>query len=334
MSARRDDGLVVRPAVAADLPAVLDLLGASLGRDDDERYDALYRWKHEENPFGASPAWVADDGGRLAGVRVLMRWEFDTPIGRRRAVRAVDTATHPDYQGRGLFTRLTLHALDELRAEGVDFVFNTPNDQSRPGYLKMGWQVVGRLPAAAVPTGWRGALRMPAARVAAERWSLPTTVGEPAAGVLADTAAVADLLAACPGAGGLATARSPEFLRWRYGTPLLDYRVLVAPGGVRHGLLLFRLRRRGPAREAVLADVLVPGDDARARRRLVGALRRSVDADYVMGLAPPSRALADRMVPLPARAGPILTWRRVAAAADAPPARAEWRVTLGDIELF
>ncbi len=65
-----------------------------------------------------------------------------------RAVRAVDTATDPDYQGQGLFTALTMHGLDEVRADGVDFVFNTPNDQSRPGYLKMGWQTVGELPVA------------------------------------------------------------------------------------------------------------------------------------------------------------------------------------------
>ena len=36
-----------------------------------------------------------------------------------RAVRAVDTATHPDHQGRGVFTALTEHALDGLRDDGV-----------------------------------------------------------------------------------------------------------------------------------------------------------------------------------------------------------------------
>ena len=73
-----------------------------------------------------------------------MRWEFQRGDEVFRCVRAVDTATHPDYQGRGLFTRLTKAALPELVADGVKFVFNTPNDQSRPGYLKMGWQAVGR----------------------------------------------------------------------------------------------------------------------------------------------------------------------------------------------
>ena len=330
----RDDGIVAREARPDDLGAILGLLRDSLGREDDVRYEALYRWKHEENPFGRSPAWVAVDGARLAGVRVLLRWEFDEGGATRRAVRAVDTATHPDYQGRGLFTRLTMHALDALRAEGVEFVFNTPNDQSRPGYLKMGWHVVGRLPAAARPTGIAGVRRMAAARVAADRWSLTTTVGEPARDVLDDTAAVEDLLASQPASSVLATRRSVEFLRWRYGTPLLGYRALVAPSGVADGLLIFRLRRRGPAREAVLADVLVAGADARARRALVRSLIRSVDADYVMAISSRREAIGQRLVPMPSGAGPVLTWRPLATARAQPPAIADWAVSLGDIELF
>ena len=43
----------------------------------------------------------------------------------------------------GLFQNLSLRAADDVKSEGVDFVFNTPNDQSRPGYIKMGWQLVG-----------------------------------------------------------------------------------------------------------------------------------------------------------------------------------------------
>ena len=151
--------LQVRRTTGADREAVLRLLARSLGREADPRYEALFAWKHEENAFGPSPAWVAVDGDRLAGFRVLMRWEFVEQGRVVHAVRAVDTATDPDYQGRGIFTQLALHALDELRPE-TDFVFNTPNDQSRPGYLKMGWQVVGRLPTAVRPTGLRGIPRI------------------------------------------------------------------------------------------------------------------------------------------------------------------------------
>jgi GNAT superfamily N-acetyltransferase len=92
----------------------------------------------------------------------------------------------PDYQGRGIFTRLTLHAIDELAREGVAFVFNTPNDQSRPGYLKMGWEVVGQLPTLVRPTRWRSLARIAQARVPAERWSTPSGAGVDALTVLED----------------------------------------------------------------------------------------------------------------------------------------------------
>jgi GNAT superfamily N-acetyltransferase len=115
-----------------DRPAILALLTKSLGWHDDPRYQALFEWKHDQNPFGRSPMWVACDGDRVVALRVFMRWQFRRGNETLRAVRAVDTATDPEYQGKGLFTALTLHGLDELRADGVDFVFNTPNAQSLP----------------------------------------------------------------------------------------------------------------------------------------------------------------------------------------------------------
>ncbi len=60
-----------------------------------------------------------------------------------RAVRAVDTATHPDHQGRGIFSTLT-PTRSRRCGSRADLVFNTPNEKSLPGYLKMGWQIVGQ----------------------------------------------------------------------------------------------------------------------------------------------------------------------------------------------
>ena len=72
-----------------------------------------------------------------------------------------------------------MHAIDEVRADGVDFVFNTPNDKSRPGYLKMGWREVGRLPVAVRPVGVGGVRSVARARVAASHWPVPIDVGVP-----------------------------------------------------------------------------------------------------------------------------------------------------------
>jgi L-malate glycosyltransferase len=67
-----------------DRPAILALLTKSLGWHDDPRYQALFEWKHDQNPFGPSPMWVATDGDRVVGLRVFMRWQFRR--GGRRCV--------------------------------------------------------------------------------------------------------------------------------------------------------------------------------------------------------------------------------------------------------
>ena len=314
-----------------DEAAVLALLQASLGWVPDDQYARFFAWKHHDNAFGRSPAWVALDGDRIVGFRIFLRWEYLRDGRVVRAVRAVDTATHPDAQGRGIFSKLTRHALEQVRAEGVDFVFNTPNDQSRPGYLKMGWQPVARLPVLVTPRSLPALVKIARARVPADKWSQATGAGRAAPEVFADRDAVAQLLDACraPG-GGLRTNRTPEFLAWRYGFAPLAYRVLLAGDRLADGCVVFRLRRRGAAVEAAICDVLVPP----ARRSSTGALLRGVlrasRADYAIriGGTEVPRAMS---LPLPGQ-GPTLVWRAVCD--DVMPPAPDWHVTLGDIELF
>ena len=184
----------VRRYEPTDEAVVLDLLGASLGWQPDDLHARLFAWKHHENAFGVSPAWVATVGDRVVGFRTFMRWEFVVDGQPVKAVRAVDTATHPDHRGRGVFGGLTQHALDALRDDGVAFVFNTPNERSRPGYLAMGWRPVRRLPVLARPRSLPALGRIARARTAADKWSIPSTVGVPAAEAFADAAAVEALL--------------------------------------------------------------------------------------------------------------------------------------------
>lgn len=325
--------LDVRRASDDDLPAVLDLLQASLGWVPDDAYARFFAWKHHESPAGPSPAWVAVDaaaGDRIVGFRTFSRWEFERGDETVSAVRAVDTATHPDYQGRGIFSQLTRQALGELAAEGVAFVFNTPNDRSRPGYLKMGWQLVERLPVAATLRSPLALARLARARMPADKWSEPTAVGVPVGEVLADEAAVSDLLAAArDGDRVLRTRRTPEHLAWRYGFGPLHYRAMVAPGGVADGMVLFRLRRRGPAIEAAVCEQIAPAGDSRTAAALVRRLLRETGADHAVQIG---RARLPRgRLPVPGQ-GPTLVWRAVTE--TTMPTADQWDLALGDIELF
>jgi GNAT superfamily N-acetyltransferase len=320
----------VRRAIDADRAAVLDLLADSLGWDRDDTFADFFRWKHEENPFGRSPAWVAVEHDTVVGFRTFLRWEFDHPDGRtRRGVRAVDTATSPEQQGRGIFRRLTLTAVDELTAEGVDFVFNTPNAQSRPGYLRMGWSTVGRLPVVARLGGIASVSRMRASRVPAERWPVATSAGAVASELLAHPR-VHDLLATVGPAAGLRTARTPAYLRWRYGLAGLGYRAIAMGDDPAAGLAIFRVRRRGGATEAGISDVIVPLGADGTRRRLLTLVARETGADYAIRVGRP--LLRAGYVPFP-RQGPILTWRPLADRTPAP-SLGDLDLSLGDVELL
>lgn len=310
-----EQGLLSRPATQEDVPAIIELAQRSLGWAGDERDRAFFEWKHFQNPFGLSPGWATFDDERLVAFRTLLRWELRDERGHRlRLVRAVDTATDPEYQGRGLFRRLTMDAVEALRAEGIDGIFNTPNDQSRPGYLKMGWSVLGRPALAVRPASLTAASRLLGARVPADKWSLPLSIGAPVADVLdqlGDRAARRQ--------HGWATDRSPAFLAWRYGFAPLNYRALEVAGGY----AIVRVRRRGPLVEVALVEWLSDEVDPAA----VGKVVRQV-GDYGVAIGLGTR---HGLLPVP-RQGPIVTWRPLAN--PDPPKLRELRFSLGDLELF
>lgn len=138
--------MIIRSAEDSDRKQIIDLLRASLGESTIPKSEELWSWKHEQNPFGSSYVLVAEQDGELIGVRAFMKWQFQRRGKLYKVLRAVDTVTHPAHKGKGIFKKLTLQLADRCKADGYHFIFNTPNDQSLPGYLKMGWMKQARMP--------------------------------------------------------------------------------------------------------------------------------------------------------------------------------------------
>ncbi len=324
------DSFEIRPATADDTSAILELLAQSLGWANTPQFREFYAWKHDENPFGASARWVAVEDGRVIGFRAFLRWELEHDGRRLRAVRAVDTATALDAQGRGVFRQLTLSGIDALERDGVDLVFNTPNDRSGRGYLSMGWQEVGRVPRGVRPRSVVGAARLLTARGGeAPRWSEPTNIGVDASDALAEPAAIVALLDSRAPGGALRTVLSIDYLRWRYAGRI-PARIVTHPDGAQHGVAFVRVRRRGRARIAVLGDVLAPKGDTSRERAIVRRVAAEVDADGIAALGRIVRA-RDWFLPLGGR-GPRLVTR--ALRFQPPTALEGWDVGYGDLELL
>lgn len=121
-----------------DLVQIIPLIRKNL---DSTYTQSSFRWKHLENPFGKSYGFLALDGEKIIGLRMFMYWEFkniseNTTL---RAIRPVDTVVDENHRGKGLFKKLTLQGLNDCKGK-YDLIFNTPNENSLPGYLKMGWK--------------------------------------------------------------------------------------------------------------------------------------------------------------------------------------------------
>ena len=324
---------VIRAATDADVEAMVELMRDALGEGRIPRTTEFFRWKHLANPFGRSPILVAEADGRLVGLRAFLRWTFARGSERFRAVRPVDTVTHRDFRGRGIFRKLTETLLEETRGD-APVVFNTPNDKSMPGYLKMGWSTVGRVPLWIAPRiglassvlglGAKGPLELP-------EGSIDAVVSAPG---------FETILAEDDGrrVGRLHTARTAEYVRWRYeAIPGFDYRAR-ADG---RAAVFFTARDRSGRRELTFVDVLMESSPAgaRASRRLIAGVLRDAGCDYAATAAPAcpweAAALASAgFLPAP-RVGPWLTSR---ANGDGAPAdlleRSAWACTIGDLELF
>jgi GNAT superfamily N-acetyltransferase len=339
----KDETVLIRPYGPEDEEPVLDLLRLSLGAGPGgERSREFFRWKHYDNPFGRSFMLVAEVDDTIVGLRAFMRWRFLSGSREFTAVRAVDTATHPHYQGRGIFSRLTQTALQNLDGE-IDFVFNTPNEMSLPGYLKMGWRTVGKVP---VSIRVRRPVRI--VRAILSRRSKTTPTGAPpeieaerASEALDDVQSLHQLLeGSVLSKDRFTTPRTAAYLKWRYGqAPLLDYRaVREFRDGRLVGIALFRVRPRGATWETMVADLIVPPPDRKTARRLLLRVAQAASVDHVTCHFPSGwvQAIAARQAGyFRAPVGLRLISKPLRNNLNPDPLNlGSWALTLGDLEVF
>jgi len=303
-----------------DLPAVLDLLRDSLGETASlKRTPDLFAWKHMNNPFGRSIMLVSHDGPTITGFRAFMKWELQTPDGRVvRCVRAVDTATHPDYRRMGIFRELTLAAIDAATHDGVHMVFNTPNPRSGAGYLKMGWSEVGTLTPMASPA--KGLLR---------RGGDPDELPDPA-DFVDPVVAVGPRMIPDRAPLGLRTPRSEDYHAWRF-TSHPTARYVQVDGD--DATAIARLAFRGTRKELLISDVYGDG-----MRQAIGRCRAVANTSYIgafFSKGTPERSAATRagLVPVP-RTGLTLMVRPLRELGINVTKLSTWDLSLSDLELL
>lgn len=102
-----------------------------------------YRWKHLDGPWGPSRGWVAIDGGEVVGTRLFVPWRLRSAAGEHACSRAMDGATVPRAQRRGIFSALIQREMEELsRSQEWHCVYSTSVPASREAYRGLGWTIL------------------------------------------------------------------------------------------------------------------------------------------------------------------------------------------------
>jgi L-amino acid N-acyltransferase YncA len=154
-------GFTLRPATAADLPAIVEIYNATIpGRmvtADTEPVTVASRepWFQAHNPQ-TRPLWVLGDDS--AGGRVCAWLSFNSFYGRPAYNPTAEVSLYValDYRCRGLGKALVKTAIAEAPDCGVDTLLGfiwAHNEPSRRLFARHGFEEWGRLPRVAVLDG-------------------------------------------------------------------------------------------------------------------------------------------------------------------------------------
>lgn len=341
----------IREACSSDLEEILDLLRSNLSDEGvTAKTEAFWKWKHVDSPAGPSIVYVATEtaSGKVIGLRAAMRFVVLSADGSLiQAVRPVDTATHQTWQRMGVFSRLTLRLIDDLRSTSTKLLFNTPNESSLPAYLRLGWRIV-QTNRVRVRFGnpW---LVLSSFRPVSTRssWHKVSRQGTRLSIELFSTLDLHDrkaLLEVCTEYEGLRnreamrTLRDVSTLHWRYSHPLADYRVFRmqnADSSRPDAVAFFRFEMRKGIRGALLTDFF--HGSAISFDQLLRAACNSIDAGFFIASAmdgsQDDRALARNFF-LPARNIKLAQRPVDAEDREIPAVWGKWDISLADLELF
>jgi hypothetical protein len=317
------------------------------------RQPSFWQWKHVTNYFGPSFARVAsDDDGELIGMRAFMQWQLKSDDQVIRAVRAVDTATHPDCRRMGIFSNLTKRVIDDVTADGVDLVFNTPNNDVLPGYLKLGWQHITIVHPMVKVLNYSaftlGMLRNKLGRPTGPKHDASAFFRDeptPVTKLLEQQSSVQQLIhrneRTWQPSASIRTQRSGDYFRWRYAQhPTIPYwAAYLEQNGELEACAIFRTNTRFGLKEVVLCELLLAQPRHELVAQLLNEVCTSVRADYLITFFPESsfqrgslEKLGFRAVP---RQGMNFAVRPLESNLPLDPLQFQnWGLTMGDLELF
>lgn len=105
----------------------------------------FFCWKYQDNPSGTVKAFISKDNETAAAFYGMLPDTYTRNGQTFRVYQSMDTMTHPSYQKRGLFVKLSELTYKRIEEEeGSLFALGIAGSQSYHGFVqKLGWKHAG-----------------------------------------------------------------------------------------------------------------------------------------------------------------------------------------------
>lgn len=137
---------------AGDEKAILDLFKLAFNKEMSMEY---WKWRFQDNPFSDElMIHLMWEGDLLVGHYAVSPVEMVVNGEVKKTALSMTTMTHPEYNGRGVFTQLSTSLYNELKDEHkYAMVWGFPNNNSHYAFIKnLKWKNLATIPMLSLKT--------------------------------------------------------------------------------------------------------------------------------------------------------------------------------------
>ena len=116
-----------------DEGAIVALLKAAFGKWHSLNY---WRWMYKKNPAGKPIIWVAQHGKTIMGHHAIIPVRMKMANKNLMGSQGVNAATHPSYQGRGVFSSIVARSNRDAGNNNIPLTFAFPRRRIEPITLR------------------------------------------------------------------------------------------------------------------------------------------------------------------------------------------------------
>lgn len=142
----------IRKFKADDVKAILDLFKLAFNKEMTMEY---WKWRFQDNPFSNEfMIHLMWEGDLLVGHYAVSPVEMIVNGEVTKTALSMTTMTHPEYNGRGVFTQLSSSLYNELKEEHkYAMVWGFPNNNSHYAFIKnLKWKNLATIPMLSLKT--------------------------------------------------------------------------------------------------------------------------------------------------------------------------------------